>query len=180
MSRTLAGAAVLIVVSAGLLSTCGGNNPPPPPTTFSGSYALTAAQCDGGATPPSFVPWITGGRSMKFEYPDAGLSINSVSDATCTVSLTYHLTYPTAGTMTTQGFGLSTCSPNPTACASMEAAIGGGCSTPINTDVNTWSYTAIPTGAGGTVKLTAKAGPAATGCSSEGLTDPYSFTLTKL
>jgi len=173
-----------VMVLVGLPLACGSSNTPPPPTTFSGSYAMTANHCNGGPGLPGTAPGIEQGRSTKFEWTDAGQALTvSVSDATCTDSIGYHVTYPSDSSFTVTAFGVTTCSPNSaSACASLLAAVGalgGACGVALS-GMDTWSFTAIPTAAGGTVTITTVAGDAATACSDSGLSNPLQYTLTKL
>ena len=180
MTRELVGGAVLV-----LLSACGDNhnNTPPPPTTFSGTYTVTAIQCDGGSAPPAFAAAVTGGRSVRLDFADAGqIATLSFSDATCTESWSYNVAYPDAGIFTSTGFGSSVCSPNSeTACSALLAAVpalGGTCGLDVDPRTNTWSHTAIPAAGGGTVTLTAL-DPLGGGCVEAGLQEPFTYTLMK-
>jgi hypothetical protein len=150
---------------------------------LSGVYAVTALQCGSVPGPPDWTAAIAGGRTLKIEWTGAGqVATQTFSDGACAVSFTYGTAYPDAGIIQTHGFGVSTCTPNASACAGLLAAVpaaGTSCGADADPGVNLWSYTAIPVAAGGTLQLVHLQTGGVTACHSAGLTDPFSYSLTR-
>ena len=165
-----------------LLAACGGSDKAQTPGAMAGTYVTTAIQCGGGAGPPSLLALITPPNTWKDVSPDGHAVLDVISDGSCTISIPYRYGYPSAGTLSWTGAGVVSCSPSAGACATLLSAAGVGaafCGSVAPSETATFTYTAIPAAAGGTMTLTAASGSPTTVCGAAGLTGPLVYTFTK-
>jgi hypothetical protein len=179
MTRQLAGVALLSLIAA-----CGGSDPKPP-GAFAGTFQFTGVYCNGGSGPPSQTATFVAPYIHTLVSPDGYSVTSTFTDGTCTIGVPLTQSYPSASTFSGRGSGAATtCVPSAAACASLSTFYFGGslCGVASNEAESLWSFTAIPTVAGGTVTITATGGPAGytSTCSNAGLAGPLTYTLTKL
>ncbi|HEU4385183.1 MAG TPA: hypothetical protein VFR85_16985 [Anaeromyxobacteraceae bacterium] len=168
---------VAVAVIAQLLA-CGGKDDVTTLGALAGTWAITEVQCGGGPGPASLAPRLAAGRTWKLITPDGYAATLAMADSSCTIAEFYNQSYPAAGTVIATGSGVLTCTPSTAACAALSTALfARNVCGEAATDTGTWTYTSVPTTAGGT--MTATQVSATTACSAESLPNPLAFIFTR-